>query len=69
MRLFPRVSVPVQDDELTEQQRHTRGQQIGMAIALERAGRNVYPGTVSATDKVARRAKGKRQRLARKAHR
>jgi hypothetical protein len=69
MKLFPRVTIPVKDEGLTETERHTRRQQTLMAVALERLHKPVYPGTIGGVEKASRRAKGKRQRLARKAHR
>jgi hypothetical protein len=57
------------EDELTEMEQHIRRQRLGMAIALERTQKVVYPGTVSVTEKAARRKKGKAQRAARKVHR
>lgn len=40
-----------------------------MAVALAATGKHVYPGTVFGAEKASRRARGKRQRLARKVHR
>lgn len=43
--------------------------QTQMAVALARTGKPFYEGTVFGAEKAKRRARGKRQRLARKQHR
>lgn len=77
MRAFPNVTLPGIEidpegkellDRLNAQHQAWRGLKVGMAIALLKRGAKPYVRP-SGAEVAKRRARGKRQRLARKAHR
>lgn len=68
-----RVSVPGVDqgevEALQERFRHYSRNRRGYLLGMIRSGKPIYGGTVTGAEKAQRRARGKRQRQARKIHR